>query len=211
MPRACRAARCWSRRWSAPTAGSMRWRRARSRSAASRRGRGGQRHARRADGRAASPTAPSSNAKWASRSQRRRSLRLSLHNPDLTTATRIAAAINAYLGNPWRRSTDPATVHCGAGRLSRRRRGSSDRRRAAEGRSRRARASVVIDEQSGVIVMGSDVRISTVAIAQGNLTIKRHRDAAGRASPGPFSNGTTQVCRARTSRSTTARATRWPC
>ncbi len=33
-------------------------------------------------------------------------------------------------------------------------------------------AKVIIDEQSGVIVMGSDVRISTVAIAQGNLTIK---------------------------------------
>jgi flagellar P-ring protein precursor FlgI len=33
-------------------------------------------------------------------------------------------------------------------------------------------AKVIIDEQSGVIVMGSDVRVSTVAIAQGNLTIK---------------------------------------
>ena len=33
-------------------------------------------------------------------------------------------------------------------------------------------ARVVIDERSGVIVMGSEVRINTVAIAQGNLTIK---------------------------------------
>ena len=33
-------------------------------------------------------------------------------------------------------------------------------------------AKVIIDEQSGVIVMGSDVRVSTVAIAQGNLTIR---------------------------------------
>ena len=33
-------------------------------------------------------------------------------------------------------------------------------------------ARVVIDENSGTIVMGSDVRVSTVAIAQGNLTIK---------------------------------------
>ncbi len=33
-------------------------------------------------------------------------------------------------------------------------------------------ARVVIDEQSGVIVMGENVRISTVAIAQGNLTIR---------------------------------------
>ena len=33
-------------------------------------------------------------------------------------------------------------------------------------------ARVVIDERSGVIVMGEAVRISTVAIAQGNLTIR---------------------------------------
>jgi flagellar P-ring protein FlgI len=33
-------------------------------------------------------------------------------------------------------------------------------------------AKVVIDEQSGVIVMGENVRINTVAIAQGNLTIR---------------------------------------
>ncbi len=33
-------------------------------------------------------------------------------------------------------------------------------------------ARVLIDEKSGVIVMGSEVRISTVAIAQGNLTIR---------------------------------------
>src|SRR5690606_8690744 len=33
-------------------------------------------------------------------------------------------------------------------------------------------ARVVIDEASGIIVMGENVRISTVAIAQGNLTIR---------------------------------------
>src|SRR6202041_308320 len=38
-------------------------------------------------------------------------LRLSLHNPDLTTAQRVAAAINAYLGNAVAAVDDPATVH----------------------------------------------------------------------------------------------------
>src|SRR3546814_20470715 len=33
-------------------------------------------------------------------------------------------------------------------------------------------AKVVIDEQTGVSVMGENVRINTVAIAQGNLTIR---------------------------------------
>jgi flagellar P-ring protein precursor FlgI len=52
-------------------------------------------------------------------------------------------------------------------------------------------ARVVIDEQSGIIVMGENVRISTVAIAQGNLTI-RITETPQVSQPAPFSNtGTT--------------------
>jgi flagellar P-ring protein precursor FlgI len=52
-------------------------------------------------------------------------------------------------------------------------------------------ARVVIDEQSGIIVMGESVRISTVAIAQGALTI-RITEAAQVSQPGPFAEaGTT--------------------
>ena len=47
-------------------------------------------------------------------------------------------------------------------------------------------ARVVIDERSGVIVMGADVRISTVAIAQGNLTIKIS-ETPQVSQPNPFS------------------------
>src|SRR6202035_5192975 len=53
-------------------------------------------------------------------------------------------------------------------------------------------AIVVIDEASGTIVMGSNVRISTVAIAQGNLTI-RVTETPQVSQPGPFSNGATVV------------------
>ena len=48
-------------------------------------------------------------------------------------------------------------------------------------------AKVIIDENSGVIVMGADVRISTVAIAQGNLTI-RVQETPQVSQPAPFSN-----------------------
>ena len=52
-------------------------------------------------------------------------------------------------------------------------------------------ARVVIDEQSGIIVMGENVRISTVAIAQGSLTI-RITEADQVSQPGPFAEaGTT--------------------
>jgi flagellar P-ring protein FlgI len=51
---------------------------------------------------------------------------------------------------------------------------------------------VVIEESSGTIVMGDNVRISTVAIAQGNLTI-RVTETPQVSQPGPLSNGTTVV------------------
>ena len=38
------------------------------------------------------------------------SLKLSLRNPDLTTATRIAGALNSYLGSPIAMASDPSTV-----------------------------------------------------------------------------------------------------
>jgi flagellar P-ring protein precursor FlgI len=100
------------------------------------------------------------------------SLRLSLHNPDLTTAMRIADSINHYLGTSVANANDPAsiqvTVPAGytngvVGLLN-----DVGQLRVEPDQP----AKVVIDEQSGVIVMGSDVRVSTVAIAQGNLTIR---------------------------------------
>ena len=49
-------------------------------------------------------------------------------------------------------------------------------------------AKVVIDEQSGIIVMGENVRVSTVAIAQGNLTI-RVTETPQVSQPSPFAQG----------------------
>ncbi len=121
------------------------------------------------------------------------SLRLSLRNPDLTTASRIASAINAYMGGSVAEATDPATVRLTVpdgypkgvmGLLT-------DLEQVKVDPDEKAR--VVIDEQSGVIVMGADVRISTVAIAQGNLTI-RVTETPQVSQPLPFSNtGTTQT------------------
>ena len=55
------------------------------------------------------------------------------------------------------------------------------------------KARVVVDQRSGTIVLGSEVRISSVAVAQGNLSI-RIREAPGVSQPNPFSrNGDTIV------------------
>ncbi len=98
----------------------------------------------------------------------RTGLRLGLRNPDLTTARRMADAINRALGGG-ARATDPRTVSIA---LS----GRDPLDALARIEELRIEpdspATVVIDEASGTIVMGANVRISTVAIAQGNLTIR---------------------------------------
>ena len=53
-------------------------------------------------------------------------------------------------------------------------------------------ARVLIDEQSGIIVMGDDVRIDEVAVAQGNLTV-RITETPQVSQPEPFSEGETAV------------------
>jgi flagellar P-ring protein precursor FlgI len=116
-------------------------------------------------------------------------LRLGLRNPDLTTARRMADAINHALGGSGARALDPRTVAIDlAGRdvvesLER----IEDLRVEPDNA-----AVVVIDEASGTIVMGANVRVSTVAIAQGNLTI-RVTEAPEVSQPGPLSNGKTVV------------------
>ena len=121
------------------------------------------------------------------------SLKLSLRNPDLTTATRIAAAVNTYLGNPVATASDPSNIELavpanypgGVMALL------TDIEQVKVDPD--LPAKVIIDENTGVIVMGADVRISTVAIAQGNLTI-RVQETPQVSQPTPFSNtGTTQT------------------
>jgi len=100
-----------------------------------------------------------------------RSLRLSLRNPDLTTARRMAQAINGHLGQQAAVAIDPTNV---ALTLPTGYPGNiidlvTDVENLGVVPDQPAR--VVINEESGIIVMGADVRVSTIAIAQGNLTI----------------------------------------
>jgi len=122
-----------------------------------------------------------------------RAVRLALRNPDLTTARRIAQAINVFTGEESARSLDPTTVQVS---VPARYKGDvvalmTDIEQLRVRADQPAR--VVIDEASGIIVMGENVRISTVAIAQGNLTI-RITETPQVSQPSAFSNtGTTTV------------------
>ena len=93
-------------------------------------------------------------------------LRISLRNPDFTTARRIAQAINSFAGGPIAQSRDSATVSLVVPDNYRGKMVALitdiEQLRVTPDIS----AKVVIDEQTGIIVMVENVRISTVAIAQ---------------------------------------------
>ncbi|NKC31695.1 flagellar basal body P-ring protein FlgI [Falsiroseomonas selenitidurans] len=122
---------------------------------------------------------------FASRTQ----IRLSLRNPDLTTARRVAAAINGFARGPAAVATDPRSITVSLG-------GRDPVGFVADIEQLRVTpdqvARVVIEEASGTIVMGANVRISTVAIAQGNLTI-RVTETPQVVQPNPLAGGQTAV------------------
>lgn len=124
---------------------------------------------------------------------KQQSVRFSLRNPDFTTASRLSAAINAYLGVQAATTLDSATVKLVLPETKK------DRIVQVLTDIEQLRiqpdltAKVVIDEKSGIIVIGENVRINPIAIAQGNLTI-RITETPQVSQPAPFSmTGETQV------------------
>lgn len=120
------------------------------------------------------------------------SLKIALRNPDFTTSRRIADAINEFVGAGTASATDSGTVQLNVGQYG----GDptaliTDIEQLPVEPDQQAR--VVIDENTGVVVIGQNVRISKVAIAQGNLTI-RVTETPQVSQPSPFSStGVTAV------------------
>jgi flagellar P-ring protein precursor FlgI len=119
-------------------------------------------------------------------------VRLALRNGDFTTAKRIAAAVNDFLGTKTAEPVDPSTVQLSI---------------PAEFKGNVVAllteieqlqvepdlgAKIIIDERSGIIVMGRDVRVATVAVAQGNLTVTIS-ESPQVSQPAPLSRGRTAV------------------
>jgi len=96
---------------------------------------------------------------------------LALLNPDFTTAKRIAAVITDFIGATTAEPLDPSTVQLA---VPQRFQGKVIAL-VTEVEQLQIEpdyaAKIFIDERSGIIVMGCDVRVSTVAVAQGNLTM----------------------------------------
>lgn len=99
-------------------------------------------------------------------------VRLALRNPDFTTSRRIAQAINGFTNSYLAKAENSASVIL---RRPTNYDGTivdliTDIEQLPIQPDQPAR--VVISERSGIIVMGADVRVSSVAIAQGNLTLR---------------------------------------
>jgi flagellar P-ring protein precursor FlgI len=119
---------------------------------------------------------------------------LELRNPDFTTAVRIADTINGYTRKKYGRKTasehDLRTVsltrppNVGAARFL--------SEIGALMTEADIPARVVISERTGTVVVGRDVKISTVAVSHGNLTV-RITESAQVSQPQPFSEGETVV------------------
>jgi len=119
-------------------------------------------------------------------------IRISLYAPDFTTVTRAADAINDELGLDVAHPVDAETITIlvppefqgnAVGLLA-----------AIERVEIRpdSKAKVVLDERTGTVVMGDKVRISTVAVAHGNLSIQI-KETPQVSQPLPFGRGQTVV------------------
>lgn len=120
------------------------------------------------------------------------SVRLALRSPDFTTAARIERAINESFGRHVARMLDPGTVVLDIIATQSESPAHALFRVENIHVQPEARARVVVDQRSGTIVMGQDVRISRVAVAQGNLTL-RIQETPVAVQPNPFSQGETVV------------------
>jgi flagellar P-ring protein precursor FlgI len=117
---------------------------------------------------------------------------IALNEPDFTTAMRVTDAINGTFGQKVAFPSDAGTIRV---------RVPDEKRKGIVGMMASleqiniepdSKARIILDERTGTVVMGQDVRISSVAIAHGNLsvTIKENSQVS---QPAPFSQGQTVV------------------
>ncbi|ONG48345.1 flagellar biosynthesis protein FlgA [Pseudoroseomonas deserti] len=119
-------------------------------------------------------------------------LRLSLRAPDFTTALRIEEALNRRFGPDTASALDLATVQLRVPVAFRERLPALVAQMESLPITPETPARVVIDERTGTIVVGAQVRIDPVAITHGNLVI-RVTETPQVSQPNPLSGGETVV------------------
>ena len=99
-------------------------------------------------------------------------LTLALHVPDFTTATRMAQAINAAFGDAMANAPDAGTIQVKVPDLYRGRSVELVALIENLGVTPDMVSKIIINERTGTVIMGENVRIATIAIAHGNLSIQ---------------------------------------
>jgi flagellar P-ring protein FlgI len=121
-----------------------------------------------------------------------RTVRLALRDPDFTTAQRIEGAINREVGLEVARTLDSGTIDVAVPSVFANRVAAFVSAIENLSVTPDLVARVVVDQRSGTIVVGADVRISEVAVSQGNLTV-RVTETPQASQPNPFGEGRTVV------------------
>ncbi len=119
-------------------------------------------------------------------------LRIALHKPDFTTAARLSQAVNESIGRTAARPIDAGTVEVSLV-------GSSNEEAVATATAMEqvevapdTIAKVILNERTGTVIIGSEVRVMPVAVAHGSLSVAVKTDF-GVSQPAPLSRGETVV------------------
>jgi flagellar P-ring protein precursor FlgI len=117
---------------------------------------------------------------------------LNLHDPDFTTAARLAAGLNELLGANTAQALDAVSVKVAAPLDPNQRIAYLSTLESVEVEPGDAPARVIVNSRTGTVVIGSRVRVSPAAVAHGSLsvTITERLDVS---QPAPFSRGDTVV------------------
>lgn len=124
---------------------------------------------------------------------RSHSVRVVLREPDFTTMTRVVTALNSRLGSPLAVARDSGVVEVSL---------PPELMRDPIGAvayieqtlvEQDMGAKIVVNERTGTIIMGDDLRLSPVALAHGNLSISIRNDVQVSQPTAPAGGGETAV------------------
>jgi flagellar P-ring protein precursor FlgI len=117
---------------------------------------------------------------------------LVMNSPDFTTAHRLVSSINKRMGEDIAQARDLSTIQISVPDKYQGRIVDFVAMIETVDVTPDARAKVIVNERTGTVVMGDNVRVSTVAIAHGSLSIKITEEPQV-SQPTPFSGGVTTV------------------
>jgi len=120
------------------------------------------------------------------------SIILNLHQPDFTTASRLADSINHTLGKGTARSIDASSINVNAPRDPSQRVSFLSLIENLELNPGEAAAKIVVNSRTGTIVIGQHVRVSPAAVTHGNLTVTISANTEV-SQPNAFANGETVI------------------